>query len=216
MEKEVLHAYPFRFRKPGWTSSTETVHLAVGAMIVTGVGLSIYRPVYGWIYYLSREPLIFLSSALIFTAIFVIHELAHKAAAKYYGLWAEFRLNLIGALLTVISIAPTPLKFVSPGAVMIAGATNKKIVGVTALAGPFTSIVLAALAFLMYLLVPSDSFTQMLLDAAALGAWLALLNLVPYGILDGAKVFWWNRLVWAAGFATSVILGLAVLRFSFL
>lgn len=216
MEKEVLHAYPFRFRKPGWTSSTETVHLAVGAMIVTGVGLSIYRPVYGWIYYLSREPLIFLSSALIFTAIFVIHELAHKVAAKYYGLWAEFRLNLIGALLTVISIAPTPLKFVSPGAVMIAGAANKKIVGVTALAGPFTSIVLAALAFLMYLLVPSDSFTPMLLDAAALGAWLALLNLVPYGILDGAKVFWWNRLVWAAGFATSVILGLAVLRFSFL
>jgi len=210
---ETLLTYPFWFRKPGWTSSTEAVHLTIGALIVMGVGLSLHEPIFSWVFSLYREPIIFLSLALIFTFIFFIHELAHKAAAKHYGLWAEFRLSLLGVLLTLLSLAPTPLKFVSPGAVIIAGAGDKRIIGITALAGPLTSIALTSLFFFLYFLVPYDPLALVMLKGAMLGAWLALLNLIPFGILDGAKVYWWNRTVWAVSFVSSIVLGLAILRF---
>jgi Zn-dependent protease len=212
-QRETFLRYPLRFKKPSLTSSTEMAHLALGAMIVTGVGLSFYEPVYDWIFYLFHDPIIFLSSALLFTSIFFTHELAHKAAAKHYGLWAEFRLNLTGAILTLLSI-PLPLfKIISPGAVMIAGAASKKIVGITALAGPFTSIVFTALFFDLSLLVQDPSLASMLFNTAELGASVAFFNLVPLSILDGAKVFWWNKSVWAISFISSIALGLAVLAY---
>jgi Zn-dependent protease len=176
------------------------------------VGLSMYDTSFEWIFLVITEPRILIISALIFTAIFVSHELAHKAAAKRYGLWAEFRLSLVGTILTLMSIAPTPIKFVSPGAVMMVGVVDKKVVGITALAGPLTSIVFTALLFIAHFFVPSSSFASIILRGASLGAWIAVLNLIPFGILDGAKVLWWNKPVWAASFFTSIILMLIVLR----
>jgi len=210
-QQKALLTYPLRFRKTGWTSSTETVHLTIGALIVMGVGLSLYEPIFSWVFFLYREPIVFLSLALTFTFIFIVHELAHKAAAKHYGLWAEFRLSIMGVLFTLLSLAPTPLKFISPGAVMIAGVGDKRTVGITALAGPLTSIILTSLFFFLHFLVPYASLALIMLNSATLGAWLALLNLIPFGILDGAKVYWWNRTVWAVSFASSILLGLAVL-----
>jgi len=203
-------SYPLRFRKPGWTSSTETRDLVVGALLVMAVGLSWYKPVTMWASSLLKEPEVFLSSALIFILIFLTHELAHKAAAKHYGLWAEFRLNRLGAILTLLSVGLPLVKIVSPGAVMMAGAVDRKIMGVTALAGPFTSIVLASLFFVLQFLFPEWSFAPVILSGAILGAWIAILNLIPFGIMDGAKVFWWNKIVWAASFSASLILLAAV------
>ena len=37
-------------------------------------------------------------------------------------------------------------------------------------------------------------------------AWIALFNLIPLGILDGSKVFWWNKAVWGLSFAVSITL----------
>lgn len=213
-EKGPPITYPLRFRKPGWTSPKETQHLTVGALLVMAVGLSWYKPVTLWAYSLLEEPEVFLSSALVFILIFVTHELAHKGVAKHYGLWAEFRLNLIGAILTLLSVALPLVKIVSPGAVMIAGAVDKKIMGVTALAGPFTSIVLTSFFFVFHFLVPEWSFAPVILSGAILGAWIAILNLIPYGIMDGAKVFWWNKIVWAVSFSVSLILLAAVWIYS--
>jgi Zn-dependent protease len=209
-EKESPISYPLRFRKPGWTSSTEALHLTVSALIVMAVGLSMRKFVTEWYSYFLREPEIFLTSAVVFLLIFVSHELAHKVAAKRYGLWAEFRMNLIGAALTLLSIAPTPIKIISPGAVMIAGAANKRMIGITALAGPFTSIIFASLLFAQHFITPSASLASAILDGAWIGVWLTLLNLIPFGIMDGAKVFWWNKTVWAAIFSASIVLLIAV------
>ena len=209
-EKGPPISYPLRFRKPGWTSSTETRDLAVGALLVMAVGLSWYKSVTMWASSLLKEPEVFLSSALIFILIFLTHELAHKAAAKHYGLWAEFRLNRIGAILTLLSVGLPLVKIVSPGAVMMAGAVDRKIMGVTALAGPFTSIVLTSLLFVLQFLFPEWSFAPVILSGAILGAWIAILNLIPFGIMDGAKVFWWNKIVWAVSFSASLILLAAV------
>ena len=56
---------------------------------------------------LFQIPIIYvLIMALAFSCSFLGHELAHKFMAQHYGLWAEFRLVKIGAILTLISILP--------------------------------------------------------------------------------------------------------------
>jgi Zn-dependent protease len=46
---------------------------------------------------------------------------------------------------------------------------------------------------------------EAMLYGAAINAFMALFNLIPFGVLDGLKVFRWNRLVWI------VLLALAAL-----
>ena len=42
--------------------------------------------------------------------------------------------------------------------------------------------------------------------AAQVNTWLAIFNLIPFGILDGWKVFRWNKIVWVITFTISIIL----------
>jgi len=212
-ERRFSDRYPFRFKTASWTSSTEMLHLTIGTLLVMAVGLSMYNPGFKWIFLVLKEPTILLGSALVFTVIFVFHELAHKIVAKRFGLWAEFRLSLMGAIITLISVAPIPIKFVSPGAVMIVGEADKKMVGIIALAGPFASVMLSALFLVLYPLILHSPFALIIIRGATLSSWIALLNLIPFSILDGAKVFWWNKAVWAVSFSVSMILTFVVLRY---
>jgi len=202
--------HPFQFKRPAWTSSTETLHLAVGASLVMAVGLSMYGNIPDWVHLISYDMGGLIIPSAIFAFIFVSHELAHKIVAKMYGLWAEFRLSMVGALLTLLSIAPIPLKIISPGFVMITGAADKKIIGLTSLAGPLLTIILTLMFFLSRFFITDGYLSLTILRGASLGAWLALLNLMPFSIMDGAKVYWWNKKVWTISFISSVVLALAV------
>jgi len=211
-ETERPMSYPLTFKRAGWISRIEFFHLVGGALIVMIVGLSMNGAGLDWIFQMFIDPTNALSSSLVFAIIFMSHELAHKAIAKRYGLWAEFRLSTIGVAFTLLSIPSTLIKIVSPGAVMIAGAADRRTVGITALAGPVTSITLAS--FLLILSIfPVGSFAIILVRGAALGAWIALLNLIPFSIMDGAKVFWWNKTVWATSFCVSIGLTLSIIGF---
>jgi len=166
-----------------------------------GVGLSIILQM-GSLRYAGPRILVIL--AAVFISIFLLHELAHKLTAQHYGLWAEFRLSMFGALITLISIV-SPIKLISPGAVIIAGPMSKETGGKTALAGPLTNIVLSIL-FLIFA-YPTSPFSKIVtMLGAAFSAWIALLNLIPFGMLDGSKVFEWNKTVWTMVFITSVAL----------
>jgi len=176
-----------------WFSPTEIRHLTISALLVTAVGLMWFGSERG------IETLV--GSALIFMMAFLLHEIAHKLTAQHYGLWAEFRLILFGALLTLISII-SPFKIISPGAVMIAGYADKEIVGRTALAGPLTNIVISIFSLTIY------RFSSLYLAyvSATFNAWIAIINLIPFAILDGWKVFNWDKLVWLTTFITSIVL----------
>ncbi|MFW6110518.1 MAG: hypothetical protein ACOC6H_00615 [Thermoproteota archaeon] len=143
-------------------------------------------------------------------ASFLIHEIAHKFSAQHYGLRAEFRLTLMGSLLTLFSIFFSFFKIIAPGAVMMAGAISKEKAGKTALAGPLTNITLSITFIGITMIVQSP--------IADLGAWInafiALFNLVPFGIMDGWKVFRWNKALWTSSFISSIIL--AVFCFSYI
>jgi Zn-dependent protease len=204
--------YRFKVQRVGWMSSTEMIHLAAGALIVIAVGLSWGSSGLDWVFRIFSDPVNTFVSAALFTFIFLSHELAHKAVAKQFGLWAEFRISALGAAFTLMTIPLNLIKIVSPGAVNIAGAADKKIIGITALAGPLTSIGLAGVLFGSYFLVPSSSGI-LLIKCASLAIWIAVFNLIPLGILDGAKVFWWNKAAWAISIAVAFVIMIVTSRF---
>ena len=188
-----------------WFSPTEIKHLTISTLLVIGVGLSML---------LWDQPVnllnikILLSLAAVFTLLYLLHEIAHKLTAQHYGLWAEFRLTPFGALITLLSIL-SPIKLISPGAVMIAGPLNREIAGKTALAGPLTNLLLSigSMAFTPYLPGIITWYST------AFNAWIAFFNLIPFGIMDGLKVFRWNKLIWGLAFIASLIL--TVFTFTF-
>jgi len=192
-------------------SLTEIKHLAASTLLVMGVGLSIFR--YSSYWYSNLAVLVVL--ALMFASIFLLHEIAHKLVAQHYGLWAEFRLFLMGALLTLLSVV-SPIKFISPGAVMIAGSASKEIIGKTSVAGPLTNTVLSLISFALAQLFGAylrDGFFILAMLSAAFNAWIALFNLIPVGMLDGLKVFEWNKAVW--GVTIIIAVALTVLTSSY-
>ncbi len=165
---------------------------------------------------------------------FLFHELAHKYVAQRYGYWAEYRANRSGLLLIII-MAFVGLIFAAPGAVMIhkaharsedlwsaserwetkqpepAKAEKKEMLWI-ALAGPMTNIALVVF-FLFFL--ESDAASGSLLHSAAnfalfINLTLAAFNLLPFGPLDGKKIFDSSRAIWAMIAVPTILVALPV------
>ena len=207
--QEVAYSYPLTYQtqvsrgKTIFFSLTELKHIAIGVLLVFMVGLS------PCIYSIrSFKGLgVFVVLGLILSASFILHELAHKIVAQIQGLWAEFRLMMFGALLTLISIFTPFFKIISPGAVVIAGFSTMEKVGKTALAGPLTNILIAAV-LIPFMSFPLPSYFP--LAVVYYGAWInsfmAFFNLIPFGVMDGLKVMLWNKGVWITVFTISIAL----------
>jgi Zn-dependent protease len=179
-------------------SSTEIRHLILGTALVMAAGIS---------FLIGNEfsALALVIATIIFAMGFILHELSHKYVAQRYGLWAEFRVNTMGVILTAMSIV-SPLKFIAPGAVVISGFADRDRMGLTAIAGPIVNVVItfALLAALPVLSRTSIYFA--VLYGAAINAFLALFNLIPFAIFDGRKVYAWNKRYWTIIFVVSLTL----------
>jgi Zn-dependent protease len=174
-------------------SQTELKHLAIGALLVMGVGFTYFLTI-------EADLLSLATLSIAFMLSFLLHELAHKFSAQHFNLWAEFRLTLQGALITLISML-LPFKIIAPGAVMIAGSATRETVGKTSLAGPVTNIILSILCIMIAAVGPS-----LFLIVAFINAFLAVFNLIPFGMIDGLKVFRWNKVFWAIAFTAAAAL----------
>jgi len=204
--RQPVTVYPFRIKRERWTSKTEIYHLTLGALMVTAVGLSMTDFGFSWIFRIIHNPILMFGSAVLFMLIFISHELAHKASAKHFGMWAEFRLNLFGVALTLFSIISPLIKIISPGAVVISGLIDKRTAGKIAFAGPLMNIIIASLLCFIAFQIRIYPVSIVLLRGGILSAWMAAFNLIPISILDGAKVLWWSKYAWAAGFGISIAL----------
>ncbi|AXV37182.1 MAG: site-2 protease family protein [Methanobacterium sp. BRmetb2] len=139
---------------------------------------------------------------------FVLHELAHKFVAIRYGFYAEYKMWIEGLILALVTTFVFGIVFAAPGAVYIHGYhirddQNGKI----SIAGPLTNIALT-LMFLGLLLTPFAS-NGIIFEIGYLGAsvnsFLAVFNLIPISVLDGAKVFRWNPLIWIVTMAIAFV-----------
>jgi Zn-dependent protease len=181
-------------------SEKEVKHLTVGALLVVGIGFSLGL-FSGAFWQMNSVKLVLFT--IILTASFFLHEMAHKVVAQRNGFWAEFRLMFTGAILTLLSII-SPFKIVSPGAVMVAGPVDRENMGKISIAGPSTNIILAVMLLAAASL--QAEYQDVLMICAAFNAWIALFNLIPFGMFDGFKIFLWNKATWALAFTASLVL----------
>jgi Zn-dependent protease len=203
-EYKVVYAPPALTKRSTHFSSQELKHLTIAALLVMGVAVSMgfFSNFFGSNYALDYATLAAFTIAL--TASFFIHEIAHKVIAQREGFWAEFRLTFTGAILTLLSVISPLFKVISPGAVMVAGFADRKLMGKISVAGPVANIVLSALFIAGGLVL--TPYAPVLVLVAAFNAWTAVFNLIPFGILDGYKIFLWNKKIWALAFAASLVL----------
>ena len=143
----------------------------------------------GIVYFLSLAP------------AFVLHEMAHKVAARHYGCWAEFRASPSGLRWGVLIAAAFGIVFMAPGAVMVVGNTSRSQFGKIALAGPITNVALWSLGLGMVLLgVTANPILGEIIKPWMWGnAILGTFNMLPFGPLDGKKILTWSGtifLVW--------------------
>lgn len=197
---------PVKRERKFYFSGKELEHLAVAALLVLGVGFSLgFSP---RVYAELGGSIMLFAFAIIVASSFLAHELAHKFTAQKAGLLAEFRLIFIGLVLTAISIISPIFKIISPGAVLISGFTEKDNVGKISIAGPSANIVLSVMLAGLFTIVKQSIFMY----AAAVNAWIALFNIIPFGILDGYKVFTWSKSLWGLAFTTSLALTILIYR----
>jgi len=130
---------------------------------------------------------------------FVLHELMHKFTAQRYGYWAEFRMWPFGIVFALVT-AFIGFLFAAPGATYIMGYdVPDRENGIISLAGPATNIGIA-LCFLAVALTPNTTLEQIGALGMEVNLFLATFNLIPVMPLDGAKVWRWNKALWAGLF----------------
>jgi Zn-dependent protease len=160
---------------------------------------------------------------------FLLHEIAHKVVAMRFGYWAEYRANMSGLILAVV-LAFAGFIFAAPGAVMIVRPRStqefyshdpfgqaelereiKKETLWISLAGPMTNIVLAIAFFIIQIIGPSSGVLHQAANFALfINITLAAFNMLPFGPLDGKKIFDSNRMIWAAVGVPSILVALLI------
>jgi len=192
------------------TSPTELLHLAIAfgvltidlALVQGYLRYSLVPGGFNWSFFLAGIGFALTAAATGFVA----HEMAHKIVAQRYGFWAEFRMSPVGLLLSLVT-AFAGFLFAAPGATVVSGMGDTREWGRTSLAGPLLNLaegatfVLAGIA----LWAPFHSYAlwSILVLLAFFNGWFAAFNLLPFGPLDGRKVFRWNRGIWVTGFVVS-------------
>ncbi len=139
---------------------------------------------------------------------FLAHEMAHKVVAQRRGYWAEFQWSPVGLLFSVFTAAFGFL-FAAPGATRVGGMSDPREWGRTALAGPVINLVFGGMFYATAVVAWSAgaSAFRWLLLLAFINSWFAVFNLIPFGVLDGAKVARWSWGIWAAVMTVAVAVG---------
>ncbi|MDR1722113.1 MAG: site-2 protease family protein [Methanobrevibacter sp.] len=153
---------------------------------------------------------------------FIFHELAHKFVAMHYNFYAEYKMWTIGLVIALVSPF-LGFIFAAPGAVHIYGQyMSDRENGIISIAGPLLNIVLSIIFLLCgaYLFANpaligfdgSNLIFQTCLMGFSINAFLALFNLIPFSVLDGAKIFRWDPLIWLV--TAAVAGGLVLVSFT--
>jgi Zn-dependent protease len=138
---------------------------------------------------------------------FVLHEMGHRLVARRFGCFAEYTMWPAGLILA-LACSLFGFVFAAPGAVMIYPRANvwgrstltTEKTGLISIAGPAMNICLTVVFILLNMAYPTLFFSL----GARINIWLAVFNLIPFGPLDGGKIFRWNKIVWLAAIVVGI------------
>ena len=147
---------------------------------------------------------LFLLSALTVGVGFILHELSHRAAAQHFGCHARFK-SFDHMLILAIIMSFFGFVFAAPGAVMISGPVGVRRNGKISAAGPAANLGLALIFFMVLFLQPTELIMNIAYYGFLINSWLALFNMLPFGLFDGKKILAWNKL------AYGIMVGVAVI-----
>jgi Zn-dependent protease len=148
-----------------------------------------------------NNPEVFLNKLpLAFGAVmtgFLLHELAHKWMAQQYGCWAEYRGNRNGLYFALL-MSSFGFLLAAPGAVMVSGRITERQNGIIAAVGPITNIIIALVAFPIYLLMagleqPLALIGELARFIVVINLILGGFNMIPVQPLDGSKIIAWSK-----------------------
>jgi Zn-dependent protease len=157
----------------------------------------------------------FLTALVIVTLAFVLHEMSHRYLARKYGCFAEYRMWPLGILLALLS-SFTGIIFAAPGAVYISPYSRenkgkrfafsvahltKREYGKISIAGPLTNIFVGSVSLILSIFYHLELFSIV----SNISFFLGFFNLLPFFPLDGSKIFGWDRRIWLAVFAASIV-----------
>jgi Zn-dependent protease len=154
---------------------------------------------------------------------FLLHELAHKFTAQRYGYVADYEASPMGLAMAIgISIfTGGNFVFAAPGAVMIRGKKipygqvenyyynnlqNEREFAYISVSGAVVNLILSFLFIIISLTITDPLAIKVLTRAAFINVFLAGFNMIPFGPLDGAKVWRYNPVLWCIVVILSIIL----------
>ena len=154
---------------------------------------------------------------IVFGISFFVHEMSHKLTAIKFGARANFRISKEGLMLLLVSLI-IGFPILAVGAVFWWGeaAYSTRLRGRVSAAGPVSNIVLVGIFFIIegigwIILLQQTDLGVLLILIGTIGVWLntflGLFNLLPIGILDGAKVLEWDGRIWIALIGTFIVIG---------
>ncbi|MCW1301844.1 MAG: hypothetical protein OH316_01785 [Candidatus Parvarchaeota archaeon] len=159
---------------------------------------------------------------------FIMHELMHKFDAQRYGYEAHFRMWVFGLVIAMIT-SLFGFIYAAPGATYFEPDPNemytdpngfRKRYGTISFAGPKINMIFGAIflgLFYLALFIAVNLGVELysvfplliiLAIPALINFYLCAFNLIPIMPLDGAKVFRWNKKVWATFFIISAAISL--------
>lgn len=195
-------------------TSTEKRELFLGTLIFVLVELSMYISPLQLITVFFNDYTFFINEFFILIVLgilsiplFLFHELSHKFTAQGYGLTSGFRLDPNFALFSLFSIF-LPIKIIAPGVVLSSGEYRLDTSGRISMAGPLVNILIGGIFLVFSSFMPLDWAMVVFLHVSKFSFDLALFNMLPFYILDGAKVLRWHQTIFVLIFSLSLVLWL--------